>query len=246
MYRGKIVPNVRVAPLSIVLLSVFVGCQQEMANQPRVDTLEGNTAFQEGLWNRQPVPGTVARGVLQLDDAFYTGKVGGQLVTELPERALENRTIDQLLARGQSRFNVFCSHCHGQVGGGNGGDEVMREAVGMVVKRGFPMPPTYHQERLRRAPIGHFFDVITNGIGRMAAHGYLVPPEDRWAIAAYIRTLQFSQFAPQNALPAVDVSKLAAVPISTQGAASKQLPAQSEPKSPAQSQTPSSVRGDEK
>jgi len=246
MCRGKSIRNVRLALASILLLSVFAGCNQEMANQPRVDALEESAAFQEGLWNRQPVPGTVARGVLRLDDAFFTGKVDGQLVAELPERALANRTIDQLLARGQSRFNAFCSHCHGQVGGGSGGNEVMREAVGMVVKRGFPMPPTYHQERLRRAPIGHFFDVITNGIGRMAAHGYLVPPEDRWAIAAYIRTLQFSQFAPQDALPAADVSKLAAAPIRTQGERVERSPVQSESKSPTPSQTPSSVLGDEK
>src|SRR5207253_778462 len=137
-----------------------------------------------------------------------TGKVGGKEVTEIPERALRGKTMRQLLERGQQRFTVFCSHCHGQVGGGIGGNDEMREMVGMVVKRGFPSPPTYHQPRLREAPIGHFFDVMSHGFGRMPAHDYLIPPEDRWAIAAYIRALQFSQQADVKQLPSEDVQKL--------------------------------------
>jgi len=197
--------------ISLTITLLFLGCQSEMSNQPRYEPLEPSAVFEDGGSSRPPVPGTVARGQLQLDDAFFTGMVNGQLVTKLPERALAGRTMADLLARGQVRFEVFCSHCHGQIGGGVGGDQQMLDLVGMVVKRGFPAPPTYHQERLRQAPIGHFFDVITNGLGRMAPHGYLVPPEDRWAIAAYIRALQLSQYAPEQQLTETDLQKLSAV-----------------------------------
>jgi mono/diheme cytochrome c family protein len=186
----------------------LTGCVQQMADQPKYKPLAASSAFPDGAASRAPVPGTIARGELELDDAFFTGKTNGQLVTELPPGATDGRTMAELLARGQQRFNVFCSHCHGEIGGGSGGSEAMRGEVGMVVLRGFPMPPTYHQPRLRDAPIGHFFDVITNGLGRMPAHGYLIPPEDRWAIAAYIRALQFSQNAQQNELDPSDIAKL--------------------------------------
>lgn len=191
--------------------AISAGCQQEMANQPRYNALQESAALVDGIWKREPVTGTIARGELRLDAAYYTGKVNGQLVSELPERALQGTTMSELLTRGRKRYNVFCSHCHGQVGGGTGGEAVMREAVGMVVKRGFPSPPTYHQERLRQAPIGHFYDVITSGLGRMAAHGYLVPPQDRWAISAYIRALQLSQNALPGELSEADASKLSAL-----------------------------------
>jgi mono/diheme cytochrome c family protein len=203
-------------PASCILSALIVmsllpsGCQQEMANQPRYEPLEASEVFDDQRSSRLPVPGTIARGKLQLDDAFFTGKVDGELVRELPERALAGRTMAELLTRGRERYGIFCTHCHGHVGGGMGGSEVMLDAVGMVVKRGFPAPPTYHQERLRQAPLGHFFDVITNGLGRMAAHGYLIPPEDRWAIAAYIRALQLSQHAPRDLLSDADFEKLPA------------------------------------
>jgi mono/diheme cytochrome c family protein len=145
---------------------------------------------------------------LELDEPFFTGKDGGQPVRELPAPVLEGTTMAELLARGQERYNIFCSHCHGRVGGGIGGDAEYVSLSGMVVQRGFPAPPTYHQERLRRAPIGHFFDVITNGQGRMPPHGYMIEPQDRWAIAAYIRALQLSQFAPTSELAPEDMAKL--------------------------------------
>ena len=196
--------------ITLAATSLSIGCQQEMANQPKYEALEPSLVFEDGRSSRPPVPGTVARGELQLDEAYFTGKLDGQLVTVLPDRAVEGRTLADLLVRGRERYNAFCSHCHGQVGGGVGGDPEMLDLVGMVVKRGFPAPPTYHQERLRQAPIGHFFDVITSGLGRMAPHGYLVPPEDRWAIAAYIRALQLSQYAAQQELTGADLQKLAA------------------------------------
>jgi mono/diheme cytochrome c family protein len=181
-----------------------------MANQPRYDPLEPLPKLSTGTQSLGPVEGTVARGQLQVDTPYFTGKSQGELVTELPQEVFASMDAQQLLARGQQRFVVFCAHCHGQVGGGIGGDDEMRELVGMVVERGFPVPPTYHQPRLRDAAIGHFFDVITNGFGRMPAHGYMIPPQDRWAIAAYIRALQLSQHAPRDQLSPSDLRQLGA------------------------------------
>jgi mono/diheme cytochrome c family protein len=179
-----------------------------MANQPRFDAMEPVPGLPNGLASLGPVAGTVARGELVLDDPYFTGRANGQLVAEIPEVALEDADMNRLLERGQQRFVVMCSHCHGQLGGGTGGSEEMAKLVGMVVQRGFPAPPTFHQQRLREGPVGHFFDVITNGFGRMPAHGYLVPVQDRWAIAAYIRALQLSQNAPRDELAASDIEKL--------------------------------------
>jgi mono/diheme cytochrome c family protein len=185
----------------VVLAVATVGCSQQMANEGRIKPLEASQVFDNGMSAREPVEGTIARGQLQLDDAFFQGKVGGELVTSLPERALVDTTLPMLLAHGKLRFEVYCSHCHGLVGGGTGGPAEYEQMVGMVVLRGFPAPPTFHQDRLREVPIGHFFDVITNGLGRMPAHDYLVVPEDRWAIAAYIRALQLSQHIPRDQVP---------------------------------------------
>jgi mono/diheme cytochrome c family protein len=192
------------------LLLFLPGCSQEMANQPRFEPMEPVPGLAHGLASLGPVKGTVARGQLASGSAFVTGKENDQLVTQIPPEALEGRDMGQLMDRGQQRFVVFCIQCHGQVGGGTGGSEEMASLVGMVVKRGFPAPPTFHQPRLRDAPVGHFFDVITNGLGRMPAHGYLIPPEDRWAIAAYIRALQLSQNAPRDELTAGDLRQLQA------------------------------------
>jgi mono/diheme cytochrome c family protein len=193
---------------SPALLLFYTGCSQEMANQPRFDAMEPVPGLPEGLASLGPVQGTVARGELVLDDPYFSGRADGQLVSEIPAVALEDKDLMQLLERGQQRFVVMCSHCHGQLGGGTGGSEEMQKLVGMVVQRGFPAPPTFHQQRLRDAPVGHFFDVINNGFGRMPAHGYLVPVQDRWAIAAYIRALQLSQNAPRDELAASDIEHL--------------------------------------
>ena len=193
---------------TLLVVGAMIGCNQSMIDQPRYEPYEASAVFSNGLSSRSPVPGTVARGQLELDTPFFTGRKDGQFVTELPERALAGRTMIELLDRGQERYNIYCSHCHGQVGGGTGGSPEMLDAVGMVVKRGFPSPPTYHQDRLRNAPLGHFFGVITDGIGRMPAHGYMIQPADRWAIAAYIRALQLSQHAPSAELSPTDLEKL--------------------------------------
>ncbi len=162
-------------------------CRQDMHNQPRFKPLRESDLFADRRSARPLVQGTIARGMLREDEALYTGRSGGQLVTELPVPL-----TPQLLARGQERFQIFCSPCHGRTGRGDG----------MVVRRGFKAPPSYHIERLRAAPIGHFYDVMTNGFGAMPDYAPQVPPEDRWAIAAYIRTLQYSEYAPVADVPA--------------------------------------------
>jgi hypothetical protein len=158
-----------------------------MADQPRHDPLEASAFFADGRASRDLVPGTVARGQAHLDGPLYTGRVGGDEVSELPLPL-----TPALLARGRERYNIYCAPCHDQVGTGHG----------MIVQRGFPHAPSLHIPRLRQAPIGHFFVVMTGGYGAMPNYDYLVPVHDRWAIAAYIRALQLSQYAPVAALPA--------------------------------------------
>lgn len=164
--------------LSACCLLPAVWCQQQMADQPRYQPLQRSTFFGDERSARPVIPDTVARGHLDADAAFYTGKVGGNLMDTLPLPLTE-----ELLGRGQERFDIFCSPCHDRAGNGNG----------MVVRRGFRPPPSYHIDRLRQAPIGHFFDVMTHGFGAMPDYAAQVPPGDRWAIAAYIRALQLSQ-----------------------------------------------------
>jgi len=182
------------APLPVaycLLLSAFcflvvTGCRQQMADQPSYRPLQQSTFFGDDRSARPLPPGTVAQGQLKADERFYTGKSGGALATSLPVPLTR-----ELLARGQERFNIFCSPCHDRTGSGDG----------MVVQRGYRRPPSYHIDRLRQAPIGHFFDVITNGFGAMPDYAAQVPPADRWAIATYIRALQLSQNATLADVP---------------------------------------------
>jgi mono/diheme cytochrome c family protein len=129
----------------------------------------------------------VARGQLREDEHLFAGKIDGQLTDVFPMPVTA-----AVMARGQERYNVFCSPCHGRTGSGNG----------MVVQRGFRAPPSYHEERLRNAPVGYYFDVMTNGFGAMQDYASQIPVADRWAIAAYIRALQLSQRATVNEVPA--------------------------------------------
>src|SRR5439155_21609228 len=159
---------------------LIAGCHRDMRDQPRYETLEASEIFADGQSARPTPAGTVARGQLQQDEAFYTGKTGGNFVPQAPV------AIDrQLLDRGQQRFNIYCSPCHGRTATGDG----------MIVRRGFRRPPSLHIDRLRDAPAGHFFDVMTHGFGAMPRYGAHVQPQDRWAIVAYIRALQLSQHA---------------------------------------------------
>ena len=173
---------------AVVVTSIVAGaCRQDMHDNPRYEPLEASTFFTDGRSERDPVPHTVARGTLRHDEQLYTGLIGGQLADTLPVPP-----TTALLARGRERFNVFCSPCHGRIGTGDG----------MVVRRGFRRPPTFHSDRLRSAPVGYFFDVITHGFGAMQDYATQVPVADRWAIAAYIRALQISQHASVEDVPA--------------------------------------------
>jgi len=188
-----------------LLLSAYcllsAGCRYDMQDQPRYKAYKESTFFLDNRASRDLPDGTVARGKLKENKAFYTGKVdnpnpnaqvqtttdasGNTLVSSFPNDIDEFPipVTKELVDRGQERFNIYCIVCHGPTGNGDG----------MIVRRGFPKPPTYHDDRLRNAPVGHFFDVITNGWGKMNSYAYQVPPADRWAIVAYIRALQTSQ-----------------------------------------------------
>lgn len=169
-----------------------------MHNQPKYRPLRASAFFDDGSSARPLVEGTVARGTLQEDEAFFTGSVGGTPVNELPIAVDE-----QVLDRGQERYDIFCTPCHDATGSGRG----------MVVQRGFQrLPPSFHEERLRTAPAGHFFDVMTNGFGIMPDYRMQLSPRDRWAVVAYIRALQLSQRAPVAAVPGGDPAKLARPP----------------------------------
>jgi mono/diheme cytochrome c family protein len=157
-----------------------------MHDQPRFEAYEQNTFFADQRAVRPHIPGTVAQGSIGRDAAFLTGKIGAEFVQTVPFEVTRAR-----LDRGRERFEIFCSPCHDRLGYGEG----------MIVKRGFPRPNSYHIERLRTAPAGHFFDVITNGIGPMGDYADRITPEDRWNIVAYIRVLQISQQSRLTDLP---------------------------------------------
>ena len=164
------------APLA-VCLALVAGCRQDMHNQPKYRPLRASEFFKDGSSARPLVDGTVARGTLQEDEAFFTGKVGTVLVKELPF------PVDQaVLDRGQQRYDIYCAPCHDGTGSGNG----------MVVQRGYRKPPSFHEERLRAVEAGHYFDVMTNGFGAMPDYRAQIAPRDRWAITAYIRALQLT------------------------------------------------------
>ena len=212
--RSKVqVPQFKVVRRSLYLF-VFVafgliasgcGVRFDMQDQPRYKPYKKSEWYKDGRASRELPGGTVARGQLRDNKGFYTGKIdnpttaapettidanGNTLVTSFPN-AIEEFPIPvtkELVDRGQERYNIYCIVCHGPIGAGDG----------MIVRRGFSKPPTYHDERLRNAPVGHFFDVITNGWGKMSGYAYQVQPADRWAIAAYIRALQVSQNPDQN------------------------------------------------
>jgi mono/diheme cytochrome c family protein len=164
-----------------------------MHDQPKFIPLRQSTFFPDSRSARPLVAGTVARGQLRDDPLLYTGKVNGNDADVFPF-AID----DKVMARGRERFDIYCSPCHGRTGQGDG----------MIVRRGYRRPPTYHQDRLREAAPGHFFDVITNGFGAMPDYAAQIRPEDRWAIIAYVRALQLSEHATVNDVPASDRDKL--------------------------------------
>jgi len=168
---------------AIAVMLGATACRQDMHNQPRYKPLAATNFFGDGRSERPTIADTVARGQLHLDQARYTGKENGKDVETFPIQITHGD-----LLRGQERFNIYCSPCHGRLGDGHG----------MIVSRGFRQPPSYHDARLVNAPVGYFFDVMTNGYGAMYPYASRVAVDDRWRIAAYIRALQLSQNAPPD------------------------------------------------
>jgi mono/diheme cytochrome c family protein len=175
------------ALIGVLVCLAFGACRQDMHDQPKYVPLRESTFFADNRSARAPVPGTVARGQLHEDTLLYTGKVDGADATIFPFPVDEN-----VMSRGHERYDIYCSPCHGRTGAGNG----------MVVQRGYRPPPSFHVDRLRAAPAGHFFDVITNGFGAMPDYAAQITATDRWTIVAYIRALQLSEHAAASDVPA--------------------------------------------
>jgi len=190
-FRLAALPALAVLGLAVVC----AGCRQDMHVQPRYNPYDPTDFFEDGQSARLPVEGTVPRGDLMLgpNELLYTGKLDGKPAEVFPFPASK-----EILDRGRERFNIYCSPCHGFSGDGDG----------MIVQRGFRRPPSLHEDRMRTAPAGHFFDVITNGQGVMYPYGYRIAPRDRWAIVYYIRALQLSRQASISDLPDQDQKKL--------------------------------------
>ena len=172
---------------------LLAGCRLDMHVQPKYLPYEPSNFFDDGRSERPVVPGTVARGQLHTDELLYTGKENGVVSDKFP---FPMTRAD--LERGRERYNIYCTPCHDYTGSGQG----------MIVQRGFPPPPSFHLDSMRRAPAGHFFEVITNGFGSMYSYASRVEPEDRWRIAAYIRALQLSQHATMQDVPESDRANL--------------------------------------
>lgn len=191
--RARRLSSLTIATVAVALLA---GCHTDMWHQPKLKAQSASNFFADGKGDRPLVANTVPVGYLRDNEALYTGKVANKPVAQLPLPLTR-----ELLQRGQERYNVFCSPCHGKVGDGQG----------MIAQRGLALrrpPATFHTDRLRGMPVGHFYDVITNGFGVMYSYASRIPPEDRWAIAAYVRVLQLSQHARTSELTPEDLRKL--------------------------------------
>ncbi len=169
-----------IGTLAALLLLLSGGCRKDMYDQPKYEPYDPSTLFKDGTSSRPQVVGTVARGDARVDSNYYTGKADGKDVADFPFEV-----TSETLELGRQRYQVFCSPCHGRLGDGRG----------MVVRRGFSPPPSFHAEYLKKIPVGHFYNVITNGYGAMYSYAARIPVDQRWAIAAYIRVLQYSQDA---------------------------------------------------
>ena len=175
------------AAAALALIAWLTGCRLDMQVQPKQNPLSRSDFFTDQRSERPPVEGTVARGQLHEDTYFYTGKAGNN-----PGDYMPFPVTKEVLDRGRERYNIFCTPCHSRVGDGNG----------FIPSRGFArQPPSFHIERLQKAPLGYFYDVITNGFGIMPDYASQIPPRDRWNIVAYIRALQLSQNATRADVP---------------------------------------------
>jgi mono/diheme cytochrome c family protein len=202
--------------LFVLLLTAYcalltAGCRRDMQDQPKMKPLRSTTFYNDGLSSRPPVEGTVPRGFLNEDTEYFTGKKAGRAgaATPGPQPGTTSATAtgaaafpddieifplpvtEELVKRGKGRYEIFCSACHGFTGKGDG----------MIVRRGFRRAASFHDERLRTAPVGHFFDAMSNGWGAMPSYASQISVKDRWAIISYIRALQLSQQGPQAAAP---------------------------------------------
>ena len=187
----------------VLLLGVCLAgaaCRRDMQDQPKMKPYRGTNFFGDGLSSRPPIDGTIARGYLRSDKELYTGKKSVSSVSTAPASTnpypddtdtFPIPVTEDTVKRGRERYQIFCSACHGMTGHGDG----------MIVRRGFRQAASFHDDRLRQAPVGHFFDAITNGWGAMPSYSAQVPVQDRWAIIAYIRALQISQQNVQQATP---------------------------------------------
>jgi cytochrome c553 len=192
------------------VLLTLVGCHTDMWHQPKFKAQSANPFFPDRKTDRTPAANTVPVGYLREDEAYYTGKVGGKPVAQMPMPVTK-----QLLQRGRERYDAFCSPCHGRVGDGNG----------MIAQRGLALrrqPASYHTDRLRAMPVGYFYDVITNGFGVMYSYASRIPPEDRWAIAAYVKALQLSQYTKSTELTPEELRQLQEGNDTTPGTETKQ------------------------
>ncbi len=185
--------GLKIAFIAGIIMLATTSCRQDMHDQPRFEPLEQNSFFADNRASRPLVAGTVARGHLRIDKHLFQGRQDGEFVSTFPFPITR-----EILERGRERYNIFCTPCHDQTGNGNG----------MIVQRGFRAPPSFHLDRLRQAPVGHFFDVITNGLGAMYDYKERIRPRDRWAIVAYVRALQFSQNANIGDVPEAIRQKL--------------------------------------
>lgn len=190
--------TIKTSGLSAVLIAAALlapACRQDMHDQPKFKPLMANDFFADGMASRGAVEGTVARGHLTTDDHLFQGKIGSEPATAFPF-PIAKADVE----RGRERFNIYCAPCHGELGDGEG----------MVVKRGFRHPPSFHAASVRDAPVGHYFDVVTNGFGAMPSYASRIAVNDRWAIIAYVRALQLSQNAKLEDLRPDERTKLGA------------------------------------
>lgn len=221
-------PNSIAAACLLALIATAAGCQQKMADQPSYTALEPSDFFADGRSSR-PLPlGAVARGQLRIDTAFFTGRKASSSARPQPlvpaqepktfaERRLdENRDFvdyfplpidEQTIQHGRNRYTIYCIVCHDPLGAGHG----------KIVERGYTQPPSYHIQRLREAPVGRLFAVVSEGYGSMPSYSAQIPVEDRWAIVAYVQALQASQHFPESDLsPRVRSQLAAAAPATTE------------------------------
>jgi mono/diheme cytochrome c family protein len=174
---------------AIAIVALFSSaCRQDMHNQPKYIPLRPSDFFGDGRSQRPLVEGAVARGHLDDDDAFYTGRApDGKFLDTFPFPVTKD-----VMQRGQQRFNIYCAPCHDRLGNGDG----------KIVRRGYRHPPSYHIDRLRQVPNGYIYDVITSGFGAMPDYSAQIHPADRWAIVAYVRALQLAQNGKIDDVPA--------------------------------------------